>query len=269
MSIGVNQPVVDIRTSANLSSTRDKKPIKFEKCIGCPDIGPSCLGPNLLVLTIPELRVWVNRWREYYNLSISKCAAAWDMPEGTIARFLSSSESDFKYATVRGIIQGVIRYGQPAEQDFGNTPCPATSQEIQDQVSEYQKQLAEKTEECVNLSARKLERANEYAERMADQREHYEKNLSEREKSVSFLRDLAEKRQRDLEKAEAISTNYLQRIDAKNKQLEERDAEIRSLHTEILKISAAHNEEIKGLIDRILRMSEAHAAEVKAITQFK
>jgi predicted nucleic acid-binding Zn-ribbon protein len=102
---------------------------------------------------------------------------------------------------------------------------------------------------------------------MAEQRENYEKHLSNREKSVQYLRELAEKRQRDLEKAEAVSRNYLDRIDAKNRQLEERDAEIRRLTSEILRISASHNEEIKGFIDRILRMSDFHAAEIKAMSQ--
>lgn len=267
MPNGTNLSVNDMRTSAHAGSTIEKKHIRYEKCIGCSDMGPTCLGPNLLVLSISELRIWANRWREYYNLSISKCAAAWDMPDGTVARFLSSSEPDFKYATVRGIIQGIIRYGQPADQEFGDKPCPSTSAEIQEQITAYEKQLTEKTEECANLAAKKLERANEYSERMAEQREQYEKNLANREKSVSFLRDLAEKRQRDLEKEEAQSANYLERIDAKNQQIAERDAEIRRLNAENLHMAAAHAAEIKALYDRILRMSELHAEEIKALAQ--
>ena len=101
---------------------------------------------------------------------------------------------------------------------------------------------------------------------MAEQREHYEKNLANREESVRYLRELAEKRQRDLEKSEAVVKNYLDRIDVKNQQISERDAEIRHLNTEILRLSSLHNEEIKGLIDRILRLSDSHAAEIKMLT---
>lgn len=269
MISGNCQQVQDARISVVQGNTSEKKPIRFEKCIGCADMGPGCLGPNLLMLTISELRLWVKRWKEYYKLSGEQCAVIWNTPIGTVSRFLATQETDFKYMTVQGIIRGVVSYGQPADQQMGDNPCPASSEEIQAQISVYEQQLAEKAEECANLTVKKLERANEYTERMAEQREHYEKNLSDREKSVTFLRELAEKRQRDLEKSEAVAANYLQRIDAKNKQLDERDAEIRSLHTEILKLSAAHNEEIKGLIDRILRMSEAHAAEVKILTQMK
>lgn len=267
MPNGTIPSVNEVRTFAHAASTSEKKPIRFEKCIGCSDMGPACLGPNLLVLTIPELRLWVNRWREYYNLSISKCAAAWDMPDGTVARFLSSSEPDFKYATVRGIIQGIIRYGQPAGQEFGNTPCPATSAEIQAQIAAYEKQLTEKTEECTNLASKKLERANEYTERMAEQRENYEKHLSEKTDTIDFFRNLAEKRQHDLEKEEAQSANYLERIDAKNQQIAERDAEIRRLNNENIRMAAAHASEIKDLYDRLLRMSDLHAAEIRELTQ--
>lgn len=253
----------DVGASASAATVSNKKLIRFEKCIGCSDIGVTCSGPNLLVLTIPELRGWVNRWREYYKLSINKCAAAWDMPEGTVARFLSSADTDFRFATIQGIIQGIIRYGQPADYQQLYNPCPATSFEIQEQVATYEKQLAEKTEECASLTVRKLERADEYAERMADQRESFEKHLSEKTDTIDFFKNLSEKMQKDIEKAEARSENYLQRIDVKNSQIEARDDEIRKLNSEILRISSAHNEEVKALIDRILRMSDLHTTEMK------
>lgn len=265
MQLGTCENTSDIRTSAQMATATDKKAIRFDKCIGCTDFGSTCSGPNLSVLTIPELRLWVNRWREHYKLSISKCAAAWDMPEGTVARFLSSSDPDFRFATVQGIIQGILRYGQPADQQRVYISCPATSTEIQDQFSSYEKQLLEKTEENAELAARKLERANEYTERMAEQRENYEKHLANQEASVQFLRDLAAKRQRDLEKEEAQSANYLERIDQKNQQLYERDKEIKRLNNEILHMSSSHASEIKELVDRILRLTEEYSSEIKTL----
>lgn len=252
-------------TSAQDVINTNKKRVRFEKCIGCTDMGPYCLGPNLLDLTIPELRIWVNKWREHYKLSISKCAAAWDMSDGTVARFLSSNEPDFKYATIWSIIHGIIYYGKPADLQYAENPCPATTAEINEMIAGYEKQIAEKTEECTRLSSKKLERANEYTRRMAEQRENYEKNLEAREKSVEYLRELAERRLRELDEEKAQSANYLERIDAKNQQLAERDAEIKRVNTELLRMASAHAAETKDLIDRILRLTEEYAAEIKAL----
>ena len=135
------------------TSATDKKTIIFEKCIGCPDLSITCSGPNLALLTIPELRLWVNRWREHYKLSISKCAATWEMAEGTVARFLSSSDPDFRFATIQGIVQGIVRYGQPADYQHDYNPCPITTAEAQEQVAYYEKQLLEKTGNGVYISS--------------------------------------------------------------------------------------------------------------------
>lgn len=255
------------RTSVTQANTGEKKTLRFEKCIGCPDMGPDCLGPNLLTLSISELRAWVKQWKEYYRLSGDQCAAIWNTPVGTVSRFLATQETDFKYMTVQGIIRGIVSYGQPADQEFGDKPCPATSAEINAQISVYHQQLAEKTEECANLAAKKLERANEYTERMAEQRENYEKHLLEKADTIAFFRELAEKRQHDLEKEEAQSANYLERIDVKNQQIIDRDAEIKRLNYDLLRMASTHAEETKNLIDRILRMTDEYASEIKALNQ--
>ena len=243
-------------TIASDLSTTNKKPIRFEKCIGCPDLGLTCSGPNLALLTIPELRIWVNRWREHFKLSISKCAVTWDMAEGTVARFLSSSDPDFRFATIQGIVQGILRYGQPADHQHEYRPCPYTTTEAQNQVASYEKQLLEKTEENAELTARKLERANEFTERMAEQRENYEKHLAEKEETIAFLRELAVKRQKDLEKSEALCANYLARIDVKNEKIDALGDEIRVLNAEIIKIYSAHNVETSSLVDRMAKIAE-------------
>lgn len=257
--------VFDTSTSAHDKRTTEGNALRFAGCIGCPDIGITCSGPNLAILTVPELRLWANRWREHYKLSIAKCAAAWDMPDGTVSRFLSSSDPDFRYATIQGIIQGIIRYGLSADQQKQYHSCPATTAQIQEQAADLERQLAERTEECATLTAKKLDRANEYTERMAEQRDNFEKHLAEKEGTIAFLRELAAKRQKDLEKSEAVSRNYLDRIDVKNNQLAELNAEIRRLNAELLRMASAHAAETKALADRVIQMSENHSADFRAM----
>ena len=257
--------VFNTGTTAHDKKTQEGVTLRFAGCIGCPDIGSACSGPNLALLSVPELRIWANRWREHYKLSVVKCAAAWDMSEGTVSRFLSSSDPDFRFVTIQSIVRGIISYGLPADQQAQYHPCPATTAQIQEQVADLERQLVERTEECATLTAKKLDRANEYTERMAEQRENFEKHLNEKTETISFFRELSEKRQRDLEKAEAVSNNYLERIDAKNIQIAELYQEIRRLNGEILRMASSYAAESKIMVDRVIQMSEMHAADFRAM----
>ena len=267
--IETNQSIINTRTTEQITKTPDEKTLRFAGCIGCSDMGITCSGPNLAVLTVPELRLWANRWREHFKLSIVKCAAAWDMPEGTVSRFLSSPESDFRYATIQGIVQGILRYGLSADQQKEYHSCPATTQQIQEQFADLERQLVERTEECAALTAKKLDRANEYTERMAEQRDNFEKHFAEKESTIKFLRELAEKRQRDLEKSESVSQDYLHRIDDKNQQIADLNQEIRRLNGEILRMASSYAADTKNMVDRVIKMSEAHSADIKSLTSGK
>lgn len=225
-----------------------------------------CLGPNLALLPINELRLWCKKWKEHYKLSIELCGEIWGIG-GSAKRFLSAQETDFKYTTVQCIVRGIISYGLAPETVMGSNPCPATSAEIKARYAEYEKQLKERQDECEYLLAKKNAHAAEYIERTAELRESHEKQLANKEDTIRFLKELSEKLQHDLEKAEAVSSDYLSRIDTKNQQLLEAYSEIRKLNADMLKLVSANSDEMKAMIDRFLRMTDAHTAEIKAITE--
>lgn len=244
----------------------EKKEVRFEKCIGCPDIGMECLGPNLALLPISELRTWCKKWKEHFKLSVELCGEIWGIG-GSAKRFLSSQETDFKYTTVQCIVRGIVSYGIPPETVMSGNPCPSTSADMNARFAEYEKQLKERQEECEYLLARKNAHANEYIERMAEVRENYEKQLDNKEDTIRYLKGLADSLQVELEKAEAVSGDYLRRIDDKNQQLLDAYQEIRQLHNEILKIVSANTDDLRSMIDRFLKMTDAHTEEVKLLTQ--
>ena len=64
------------------------------------------------------------------------------------------------------------------------------------------------------------------------------------------------KRQRDLEKSEAVCADYLARIDAKNEKIDKLGEELRALNAEVIKIYTSHNIEISSLVDRMTRIAE-------------
>jgi chromosome segregation ATPase len=133
--------------------------------------------------------------------------------------------------------------------------------------AEYEKQLKERQEECEYLLARKNAHATEFIERTAEIRESYEKQLAHKEDTISFLKELTEKLQHDLDKAESVSSDYLHRIDTKNQQLLDAYTEIRKLNNEVMKMANSNADDIKGMIDRFFRLTDAHTEEVKALTQ--
>lgn len=248
-----------------LADTSEKTSVRFEKCIGCPDIGMECLGPNLALLPISELRLWCKKWKEHFKLSVELCGEIWGIG-GSAKRFLSAQETDFKYTTVQCIVRGIISYGLAPETVLGSNPCPATSAEMNAKYADYEKQLRERQDECEYLLAKKNAHANEYIERTAELRESYEKQLAHKEDTIQFLKDLTDKLRQDLNKAEATSSDYLHRIDTKNQQLLDAYAEIRKLNTDMLKTINANADDMRSMIDRFLRMTDAHTAEVQAIT---
>ena len=245
----------------------EPKAVRFLKCIGCPDMGMNCLGANLLMLPIGELKKWVIAWRAHYKLSIEACADIWKIGDSSAKRFLNPQEKDIRYTTVQCIIRGIVGYGFPPDKDFGDWPCPGTSAEFTSRITELEIQLEKKRDECEYLLERKNASAHEYIERMAEARENFKEQLEYKEDTIQYLKELADKRQKDLEKSEAVSRDYLNRIDDKNQQLLDAYQEIRQLHNEILKIVSANTDDLRSMIARFLKMTDAHTAEVKLLTQ--
>ena len=243
----------------------DKKEVRFEKCLGCPDMGVRCSGPNLAMLPIEEFRAWVRKWKERYGLSVEACGEIWNIG-GTAKHFLGGQEKGFQYATVQNIVRGIVSHGLPPETVASTEPCPSTSAEIDARVCEYERELRTSQEEYRDLLERKNNSAKESVERLTEQREGYEKRLDEKQNTIDFLKELAEKRRVDAEEQKAVSADYLARIDAKNEQILGLYKEIQELHAENLRLSSTYAGESKALIDRILHMTELHAEEIRAIT---
>ena len=239
--------------------------VRFLKCIGCPDMGMTCLGANLLMLPLSELKKWVRIWQAHYDLSIEACAEIWKIGVSSAKRFRNPQDTDIRYTTVQCIIRGIVGYGFPPDKDFGDNPCPGTSAEFTARITDLEIQLEKKRDECEYLLERKNASAHEFIERMAEARENFKEQLGYKEDTIQYLKELADKRQRDLEKSEAVARDYLNRIDVKNQQLLDAYAEIRKLHSEILKISNANIDDLRSMVDRFLRLSEAHEMEVEAL----
>lgn len=189
-------------TSESVAPESAKSALIYEKCIGCPDVGTICNGPNMLTLPIEGVREMVKRRKNTIKLTNEKLSEKSGIPITTINRFLSPSvTTDFKYTTVSDIVKAVIGYGQEGSYSFNENPCPATSSEIRQQNEETAAKLAAAQAECARLQAA-LEESNRKRRdqrteiKQDDQRkiDHLKDQVKYLEERCEYLKQTAEKR---------------------------------------------------------------------------
>ena len=84
----------------------------YKKCIKCESLWHVCAGPNLAIMSPPEMLDWLQHYIDYMGYTQQQIADAADVPKGTISRNLAKEAADvtdFKYDTIRRMITGLIR----------------------------------------------------------------------------------------------------------------------------------------------------------------
>lgn len=218
----------------------------YQKCLNCQDYGVTCNGPKLAalgdIMVVREFHRAIKAARKITLKDIA--AAAPTISEYTVNDYFSHSVKDFKWTTV-GVIDNALtaicgnRVGQP----LLDNPCPASSSEIISQMDDLRDQLEAANLECERLRAKNTQKDEKYIEQMAIQRKTYTETLESKERSITYLRNQAERLQKDIDKERSQSADYLKRIDDKNALLEVRQEEINRLNGIILEITRENDRE--------------------------
>ena len=190
-------------TNDSAAFNHDGMPHIYDKCIGCPDVGTVCNGPNMLTLPIEGVREMVKRRKNTLKLSNEELSRISGVPIATVNRFLSPSvTSGFSYATVSAIVRAVIGGGRQSY-SFNENPCPATSSEIRQKTAETARQLAEAQAECQRLreeleACDQKRREQRTVIKEEDQRkiDHLLDQVDYLENRCEYLKETAEKRYR-------------------------------------------------------------------------
>ena len=222
----------------------------YQKCLNCQDYGVTCNGPKLAalgdIMVVREFHRAIKAARKITLKDIA--AAAPTISEYTVNDYFSHSVKDFKWTTV-GVIDNALtaicgnRVGQP----LLDNPCPASSSEIISQMDDLRDQLEAANMECERLRAKNTKKDEKYIEQMAIQRKTHTETLESKERSITYLRNQAERLQRDIDEERSQSADYLKRIDDKNALLEVRQEEINRLNGIILEITREHDRERRNL----------------------
>lgn len=232
-----------VMTSHNTAETTQKNQEKkqeniglYQKCLACPDYGVSCNGPKLAALgDIMIVREFHRAIRDNRSIPMKMIyLAAPAISEATINDYFSHSVKDFKWTTV-GCIDNALtaicgnRVGQP----LLDHPCPASSTEIQENISQYEAQIANLKQDNSKLQ----EKVTETKGKIISTREEVKEDYASR---VQFLKELCEKRQNDIDemqvrhnaevaRMDAVAADYLARIDEKNRRMDAMNRAIRIL----------------------------------------
>lgn len=208
----------------NNSTNQQNQSTLYQKCLSCPDYGLSCNGPKLAALgDIMVVREFHRAIRDQRQIPMKMIyLAAPTISESTINDYFSHAVKDFKWTTVGAIDNALTaicgnRVGQP----LLDHPCPASSTEIQEQMNHFNGEISGLIQENQRLQ----EKLTETKGKVISAREEVQQDYASR---VQFLKELCEKRQKDIDEMEArhqkeiqrrdeIAADYLARIDEKNK----------------------------------------------------
>lgn len=169
----------------------------YEKCITCPDIGHTCNGPNMLILPIDQVRKIIRRRKQHLGITADLLAAKSGVPKGTVSRFLSGDELDFKYTTVSAVANALVAMSGD-RLEVRDNPCPATSTELKARDAENSLRLAESEARCAQL---------------------LEELAAEKEKQITAVNDVRTEELRKSEYLEALAAQRLQIIERKERKI--------------------------------------------------
>lgn len=147
----------------------------FDECVSCQKIGITCGGPKFVSMPADDLVAWCKARKAFLGLTNTRIAEVSNMAKGTIDGFFASSHSDFRYETIRPIVQ-VLVGGK-----WNDIPCPDPSTSERAQLEEKIRHLEA---EIVHAN----ERANLATEENIRMREHVRKTEEEYSKNISFIK---------------------------------------------------------------------------------
>lgn len=227
----------------------------YQKCLNCPDLGRTCIGPHMSELGGTDaVRGYHRLLRAARNIPVTKIhQAAQHIGHGTINDYFGrSATQDFKLTTVLAIDRALVaicgnRVGQPPLEGF----CPADAADLRNRSEALAGRMNEAEAEIARLTQLLADAEAAAAARIEEQRSAL---LGQIQLAMG---------QRDA--AEARADDYLKRLDAKGEEIKALQAEIRNLYAEILRITAAFASDTKNMADQLIRLSRELNDDYRAI----
>ena len=91
----------------------------YNECISCQKMGKTCGGPNFVAMPASELAEWCRERKKHLGLSNQQIAELANMSKGTVDGLLASVHPDFRYETIRPLLNALIGC------EWNEKPCDA------------------------------------------------------------------------------------------------------------------------------------------------
>lgn len=107
----------------------------YSDCVQCPKLGVTCKGPQFSDMTPQEVLSWCKARKQFRRLTNAKLAEMSGTSQGTIDSLFANSHADFKFGTIRPIIQALIGG------DWQGEHCADSSSTVVSELKEKIRQL--------------------------------------------------------------------------------------------------------------------------------
>lgn len=112
----------------------------YKECCKCRQLGEVCQGANFSALDAAEVVAWCKERKNHLGLSNGKLAEMAGLPKGTIDGLFGSTHTDFRYETIRPVINALIggEWSGPPCQAKGS---PKEMERLQERVRHLEAEL--------------------------------------------------------------------------------------------------------------------------------
>lgn len=160
------------------------------QCVNCPKLGISCDGPRFFSMQPQELISWCKERKKYLRYTNAKLAEISNTPPGTIDSLFANMHADFKFGTIRMILQALVGA------DWSGLPCscvPSSNEEVntlREQIRQLENDLQRRDDKLQHY----VDENKFLKERIADESKSHQANhdfmreqLRSKNKNIAIL----------------------------------------------------------------------------------
>ena len=151
----------------------------YLQCVNCPKLGVSCDGPRFFAMSPQELISWSKERKKHLRYTNAKLGELANVPQGTIDSLFANTHADFKFGTIRTVLQALVGA------DWSGVPCQSQTDESAKEAQALRDRIKQ-LEDCMQWRDEKIRQfADEnrfLKERIADDSAHHQA-------SQDFLRE--------------------------------------------------------------------------------
>lgn len=123
----------------------------YSECVRCPKLGKECDGPNFVAMPPQELIAWCKERKKHLGLTNAGLAELSGMSQGTIDSLLANTHPDFKFGTIRPVLQVLVGgkwLGDPCADPTGTADA-----QLKERVKELEAEIKHRDEKIYHYEA--------------------------------------------------------------------------------------------------------------------